>query len=130
MTAAARHPEPDRPSAAEQDVDGLAPSPEWVGDELAARKFDSPEAIRAALLPEQTDEFDAAYDAALTAARQTLHLDELRGLLRTWRRVALLTELDPDGQRQMFATIAETRRTRKPRPGSVPWSALKKDLGL
>jgi hypothetical protein len=48
-----------------------ARNPEWVGDAVAAVKFGSPESIRAALLPEQVAEFDAAYDAALTAARQT-----------------------------------------------------------
>ncbi|WP_230570325.1 DUF6247 family protein [Saccharothrix luteola] len=42
-----------------------------MGDAEAAARFGSPEAIRAALLPEQTDEFDAAFDAALTATRRT-----------------------------------------------------------
>ena len=130
VTAAAHHPEPHRQPAVERDVDGLEPSPEWVGDEVAAKKFDSPETIRAALLPEQTDEFDAAYEAALIAARHTLHLDELRRVLRTWRRVALLTEQDPEGQRQLVATVAEIRRTGEARPGSMPWTELKKDLGL
>lgn len=55
-------------------------------------RFGSPAAIRAALLLEQVGEFDVAFDAALTAARETLHLDQLRGVLQVWRRVALLTE--------------------------------------
>ncbi len=78
MTAAAHLPEPHRSSATDSDLDGLEPSPEWTGDVIAATKFDSPEAIQAALLTEQVGEFDAAFDAALTAARQTLHLDQLR----------------------------------------------------
>jgi hypothetical protein len=75
-------------------------------------------------------EFDAAYDDALTAARQTLHLDQLRHVLRMWRRMALLAELDPEGHRQMLATVAEVGRTGRLRPGSVPWSELKAELGL
>ncbi|ONI89044.1 hypothetical protein ALI144C_05455 [Actinosynnema sp. ALI-1.44] len=108
----------------------MEPTPEWAGDNTAATKFASPEAIRAALLPAQKAEFDAAYDAALTAARQTLQLDALRQVLRTWRRMALLTELDPDTQRRMLDDAAEIQRTGQPRPDSVSWTELKKDLGL
>src|SRR5687768_1854637 len=93
---APRSPEPAHSGRHSADVDGLEPTPEWVGDAEAAARFGSPEAIRAALLPEQTDEFDAAFDAALTAARRTLHLDQLRDTLQAWRRVALLTRQDPD----------------------------------
>ena len=102
MTAAAHYPEPHRPSAADSDVDGVEAAPEWAGDAIAATKFGSPEAIRAALLPEQVAGFDAAYDAALTVARQTWRLDQLRHVLRMWRRMALMTEQDPDGHRQML----------------------------
>jgi hypothetical protein len=130
MTAAAHLPEPHRSSAADSDLDGLEPSPEWTGDVIAATKFGSPEAIRAALLTEQMGEFDAAFDAALTAARQTLHLDQLRHMLRMWRRQALMTEQNPEGHRQMLATIADVQRTGRPRPGSVPWSQLKTELDL
>lgn len=128
--AAHHYPEPGRPSSTPGDVEGLEPAPEWAGDAVAAEKFGSPEAIRAALLPEQVADFDAAYDAALTAARQTLHLDQLRHVLRVWRRMALMTEQDPDGHRVMRATAAEVRRTGRPRPGSVSWAELKSELGL
>ena len=49
-----------------------------------------------------------------------------------WRRMALMTEQDPDGHRQMLATAAEVQRKRtgRPGPGSVPWSELKAELGL
>jgi hypothetical protein len=90
MTAAAHLPEPHRCSAADPDIDGLEPSPEWTGDATAATKFGSPQAIRA----------------------------------------ALMTERDPEGHRQMLATVAEVQRTGRPRPGSVPWSELKAELGL
>jgi hypothetical protein len=47
-----------------------------------------------------------------------------------WRRQALMTELDPDGHRQMLAAVTEVQRTGRPRPGSVSWSELKAELGL
>ncbi|HEY4458394.1 MAG TPA: DUF6247 family protein [Pseudonocardiaceae bacterium] len=128
MTAAEHLPEP--PHAGGFDVDGPEPAPEWSGDRLAAARFGSPEAIRAALLPEQVAEFDAAFDAALTSARRTLHLNELRHVLLAWRRVALLTQMDPDAHRETLAAIAEIRRTRAPRAGSVSWDELKTELGI
>jgi len=79
--------------------DGVEPAPEWLCDIGAAERFASPEAIRGALLPEHVGEFDAAFDAALTAARQTLRLYQLRLVLQVWRRVASLTERDPDEYR-------------------------------
>jgi hypothetical protein len=44
--------------------------------------------------------------------------------------MALMTERDPDGHRQMLATAAEVQRTGRPRPGNVPWSELKAEPGL
>jgi hypothetical protein len=103
---------------------------EWVGDEAAAARFGSPAAIRAALLPEQAVEFDSAYDAALTAARQTLSLDQLHHVLWVWRRVAWQTENDPDAAKDVAAAVAEIRRTAAPREGSVSWDELKTELGI
>jgi hypothetical protein len=123
-TAAAHLPEP--PDKGGFDVDGPEPAPEWRGDMVAAAQFGSPEAIRAALLPEQVE----AFDAALTSARRTLHLDELRHVLLAWRRVALMTQMDPDAHRETLAAIAEVQRTRAPHPGSVSWDELKAELGL
>jgi hypothetical protein len=76
------------------------------------------------------EEFDAAFNAALTMAHQTLRLDQLRHVLRMWRRQALMTEQDPEGHRQMLATAAEVQRIGRPRPGSVPWSVVRAELGL
>jgi hypothetical protein len=123
---AAGLPEPAHSGRRSLDADGLEPAPEWVGDAEAAARFGSPEAIRAALLPEQTGEFDAA----LAAARRTLHLDQLRDTLPAWRRIALLTRQDPAEARRVAAAIAEIRRTRAPRPGSKPWAELRAELGL
>jgi hypothetical protein len=130
MTAAAHFPDPRHHALVDSEGDGVEPAPQWTGDTVAARRFTSPEAIRAALLLEQVAEFDGAYDAALTAARQTRRLDQLRHVLRVWRRVALLTEQNPEGHRQMLATATEVQRSGRPRPGSVPWTDLKSELGL
>ncbi|MCG8920287.1 DUF6247 family protein [Actinokineospora sp. PR83] len=121
---AASLPEPGRAH------DGVEPAVEWVGDRDAAAAFGSPEAIRAGLLPEQQAEFDAAFDAALTAARQTLRLEQLQHVLRGWRRVAWLTRQDPDAQRRTVAAAAEITRTGRPRTGSVSWTDLRADLGV
>jgi hypothetical protein len=130
VTAAEQCPEPRRPSGAGPDRDGLEGAPTWAGDTIAAQRFGSPEEIRAALLPEQSAEFDDAFNAALAVARQTLRLDQLRHMLRMWRRQALMTERDPDGHRQMLATAVEVQRIGRSRPGSVPWSELRAELGL
>lgn len=53
--------------------------------------------------PEQTGEFDAA----LTTARRTPHLDQLRDTLPARRRVALLTRQDPDAQDQIRSLAPE-----------------------
>lgn len=130
VTAAEQYPEHRQPSGAGPDRDGLEPAPTWAGDTIAAQRFGSPEEIRAALLPEQLAEFDDAFNAALAIARQTLRLDQLRHVLRMWRRQALMTEWDPEGHRQMLATAVEVQRIGRSRSGSVPWSDLKAELGL
>jgi hypothetical protein len=117
--------DPDGASAG-VDVDGVELAPQWAGDRAAAARFGSPAAIRAALLPEQA----GAFDAALTTARHTLQLDQLRHVLLVWRRVALLTEEDPDQYRQMLASATEVARTARPRPGSVSWTELRAELGI
>lgn len=115
MNPAARFPHDGCMSAGE--TAGPEPTLIWAGDPVAARRFGSPGKIRASLLREQVGEFDAASN--LTSS----------SVLRMWRRQALLTELDPEGHRQMLSAAAEVTRTRAPRPGSVPWTELKAELG-
>ncbi|MER5262726.1 DUF6247 family protein [Actinosynnema sp. NPDC002837] len=129
-TPAARSSRSDRSVGRVVDADGLESAPDWVGDGRAAELFGSPELIRAALLPEHADEFDAAFDAALTAARRTLRLDQLRSTLQVWRRVALLTREDPDSARRLVEATVEVRRAGASRPGSVSWDELRAELGL
>ena len=126
----ARSSEPDRPVGRAADVDGLESTPEWVGDGRAAALFGSPELIRAALLPEHAGEFDGAFDAALSAARRTLRLDQLRSTLQVWRRVAMLTRENPEAARRLVDTTVEVRRAGASRPGSVSWDELRAELGL
>jgi hypothetical protein len=116
--------------ATDPDRDELEPAPTRAGDTITAQRFGSPEEIRAALLPEQAAEFDDAFNAALATARRTLRLDQLRHVLRMWRRLALMTARDPEGHRQMLATAAEVQRIGRSRSRSVPWSELKAELGL
>jgi Family of unknown function (DUF6247) len=122
---AASLPDPEGASAG-ANGDGVEPAPQCVGDPAAAARFGSPAAIRAALLPEQVGEFDAA----LSTARQTLQLDQLRHVLQVWRRVALLTEEAPDQYRRMLASATEVARTGHPRPDSVSWTELRAELGI
>ena len=110
--------------------DGVEPPPEWVDDVEAAARFGSPEEIRSALLAEQMGEFDAAFDAALTAARRTLRLDQLRQVLQVWRRAALLTERDPERYRAMVAAAADIQEAGQPRTGSVSWEELRAELDV
>jgi hypothetical protein len=66
----------------------------------------SPEHIRTALLPEDRGRFDAAYELALTRARESLDLTELFRTLEHWRRTALIQH-DPAEFRRVVRRVAE-----------------------
>jgi hypothetical protein len=66
----------------------------------------SPHDIRAHLLPEDRDEFDAAYAQALTDARESLDLSGLFKTLEQWRCAALL-QSDPADFRRVVRRAAE-----------------------
>jgi uncharacterized protein DUF6247 len=66
----------------------------------------SPHDIRAALLAEDRDVFDAEYREALAEARDSLDLTELFKMLEHWRRVALL-QRDPANFRRVVRRAAE-----------------------
>jgi hypothetical protein len=63
----------------------------------------TPREIRAALLPEEVGQFDSAWRAALARAAESLDLGEVYDVLRHWRRIARLTQADPDAHRRMLA---------------------------
>lgn len=97
-----------------------------TGDPL--RPGAAPAAIRGALLPDDRAVFDAAYQRALAAARDTLDLIELFRCLEHWRRVALL-QREPD----RFASIARRaaeRLTGEPVPTDEPLAQTRRRAGL
>jgi hypothetical protein len=97
-----------------------------TGDPL--RSGAAPAAIRDALLAEDREVFDEAYQQSLTAARDTLDLTELFRCLEHWRRVALL-QRDPDRFTSIARRAAE-RLTGEPTPAGEPLSRTRRRAGL
>ena len=62
----------------------------------------TPREIRAALLQEETADFDRDYRQALKTAAETLSLDELHATLEHWHRIARMTQADPEAHRRML----------------------------
>lgn len=87
-------------------------------DRIAEPRFGSIDAIRTALLPEDVAEFEAALAANPESA------------MLVWRRIALMTERDTAAQRSLNDVVAEIRRTRRPRAGSLSRAELRAELGL
>lgn len=88
----------------------------------------APAAIRDALLPEDRPVFEAAYQRALTRAREDLELTELFQTLEHWRRLALL-QRHPD----RFASIARRaaeRLTGVPTPEDEPLAQTRRRAGM
>jgi flavin-binding protein dodecin len=88
----------------------------------------SPAAIRAALLPEDRERFDAAYEEALAQARESLDLTELFKRLEHWRRVALL-QSNPTDYRRVVRRTAEVL-TGQPVPDDEPLEVTRARAGL
>ncbi|QWF85350.1 DUF6247 family protein [Amycolatopsis sp. CA-230715] len=93
-------------------------------------EFDSPKAIRLALLPEERGDFDQAYQRALRDAGETLSLEGLHTTLAHWTLIARQTQADPGAHRRMLQQAARTLRTGEPPTGAVDWTDLKRELGL
>lgn len=66
----------------------------------------SPRDIRTHLLPADRPAFDADYERALAAARESLDLTDLFTTLEQWRRTALM-QSDPDDFRRVARRAAE-----------------------
>lgn len=90
----------------------------------------TPAEIREVLLPEELPEFERQYRRALEVAAETFSLDELGKTLRSWRRIAWMTDSDPEAHRRMLHNVERTLRTGQSPPGSVPWNELKARLSL
>jgi DNA-binding IclR family transcriptional regulator len=87
----------------------------------------SPEAIAAALLPEDRTEFLAEYEQALGAARESLDLTDLFRMLEHWRRVAAL-QADPEVFRRVARRAAELL-TGEPSPVDEPLELTRQKAG-
>jgi Family of unknown function (DUF6247) len=93
-------------------------------------RFDSPREIRAALLPEEVGDFDAAYQQALRLASETLSLEALQATLASWRRIARMTQADPAGHRRMLEQAKRRLRTRQLPEDAVDWEQFRTELGV
>ena len=72
----------------------------------------SPAEIRDALIPEEVEQFDREYRAALDEARENYRLDALAECLESWRRIAwMTTQHGPEAHRLMLARVDYTLTT-------------------
>lgn len=62
----------------------------------------TPRAIREALLPEETGQFDSEWRTAMSRAAELLDLAEVYTVLERWRAIAALTQADPQAHRRML----------------------------
>ena len=86
-----------------------------------------PEAIAAALLPEDRTEFLTELDEVLATVRGSLDLTELFTMLEHWRRVAAL-QADP----KVFARVARRAAeliAGEPRPDDEPLAVTRAKVG-
>lgn len=88
----------------------------------------APAAIREALLPDDREEFDSAYERALSTARERLDFGELFRVLEHWRRLALL-QRDRDGFRAVVRRAAELL-TGEPVPEDEPLEVTRARAGM
>lgn len=121
----------------DHDIGRAADYPEGVtaaaanhGPNQDPGRFDSPRAIRAALLPEEVGDFDAAYQQALRSASETLSLEALQATLESWRRIAQMTQADPAGHRQMLEQAKRTLRTGELPKDAMDWEQFRTELGV
>jgi hypothetical protein len=80
------------------------------------------------LLPEDRDDFDAAFDAALTQARVSRDLIGLFRMLERWRGIAAL-HADPEVFRRVARRAAQAR-TGQPSPADEPLAVTRRKAGL
>lgn len=85
----------------------------------------SPAEIREVLLPEELPEFERQYGEALRVAAETYRLDKLQACLRSWRRIAWMTDSDPEAHRLMLARAEYTLATRERAPATASVSEIK-----
>jgi ribosomal protein L12E/L44/L45/RPP1/RPP2 len=90
----------------------------------------SPAQVRAALIPEETVEFDQQWREVMARATETLDLAEVLETLESWRRVARLTAAaGAEAHREMYRRAA-ARLTGEDVPADEPLRRTKARLGL
>jgi hypothetical protein len=86
----------------------------------------TPARVRAALTPEDVEEFDRQWRAAMAAATESLDLSEVQRTLESWRRVAWLTTArGHEGYRALLAEAERRTRTGERAPGAVSLERVK-----
>lgn len=89
----------------------------------------TPEAIRAALLPEERAAFDAACRHAVSEAMSESSLEPVRDMLTHWWRIARITQHDPAAHRRMLARIDQTLTTGQVAGRMRTWDELRAERG-
>lgn len=88
----------------------------------------APRAIREHLLPEDREQFDAAYAQALAEAKASLDLTGLFETLEQWRRIAVL-QSDREKFRHAVRRAAELL-TGEPVPDDEPFAVTRAKAGM
>lgn len=95
------------------------PQPSVVGPAAVRPPAADPAAIRACLSSEIVAVFDAEWEHALDAAKQSKDLAGIRDLLHSWRLLAYDELVEPGSYFRILAKAAHIQATGKPATGSV-----------
>ena len=88
------------------------------------------DAIRAVLLPEQREKFDADCRHALDQAVTEQSVTPVHQVLDHWHREALATMQNPAAQRAFLAKVDEFERTGEISGPRTPWKQILAERGL
>ncbi len=90
----------------------------------------SPAQVRAALIPEEAEQFDLEWREVMARATDSLDLTEVFETLESWRFVARITAVQGgQAQRALYRRAAE-KYTGEPVPADEPVAVTKARLGL
>jgi hypothetical protein len=90
----------------------------------------SPAEVRAALIPEEAEQFDRQWRQVMAEATESLDLTKVFETLESWRRVARLTAAaGAQAHREMYLRAAE-KLSGERIPADTPLAEVKEKLGL